>query len=201
MAGKQHAAPLAAFFFDARAERGLHQRVKPCRRLVKDEQLRIGGERRDERDLLPVSLRVGARLFPRIEVEPLDQRISAFFVEPSAEPAEQVDHLAAGQVRPEGDIARHVSEPAVQRGGIVPGVAAEQARDSGVGAEQAEQDPDRRRLACSIRPEEAVHLPGPYVQIEAIERTSRPERFAQGGHFDHVNHVSKANHLLRVHPR
>ena len=39
---------------------------------------------------------------------------------------EQVDHLAAGEVRPQRDVARHVRQPPVQRDRVAPGVAAEQ---------------------------------------------------------------------------
>jgi len=35
-------------------------------------------------------------------------------------------HLAAAEVRPQADLARHVREPAVQRDGAVPRITAEQ---------------------------------------------------------------------------
>ena len=68
-------------------------------------------------------------------------------VQAAAQPPEQVDDLAAGQRRPERDIARDVGEPAVQFGGLAPGIAAEQPRGAAAGPQQAEQNPDRRRLA------------------------------------------------------
>ena len=52
----------------------------------------------------------------------------------------------------------HVREPAVQRDRVAPRVAAEQPARARVGADEAEQHPDRRRLARAVRPEEAVHL-------------------------------------------
>ena len=62
----------------------------------------------------------------RVQLEPLQQLGARRWVEAAAQPAEQVDDLAAGQVRPEVDVAGHVGEPPVQRGGVAPGVAAEQ---------------------------------------------------------------------------
>ena len=47
-------------------------------------------------------------------------------VQAAAQPAEQVDDLAAGEVGPQGDVAGHVGQPAVQGDGVAPGVAAEQ---------------------------------------------------------------------------
>ena len=45
-------------------------------------------ERRDEADLLPVALRVGARLLRRVELEALEQLVAAAGVEVAAQPAE-----------------------------------------------------------------------------------------------------------------
>ncbi len=52
----------------------------------------------------------------------------------------------------------HVGEPAVDRHGVPPRVEAEDGRRTAVDAEQAEQRPDRGRLAGAVRAEEAVHL-------------------------------------------
>ena len=54
----------------------LHQRVQAGRRLVEHEQVHVGGERRDQRDLLPVALGVRAALLGRVEVEPLQQLLA-----------------------------------------------------------------------------------------------------------------------------
>ena len=75
----------------------LLERVEAGGRLVEHEQLGVGGERRDERDLLPVALGVRAALLGRVELEALEQLRAALRVEPAAQPAEQVDRLAAGQ--------------------------------------------------------------------------------------------------------
>ena len=155
---------------DALAEHLLHQRVQAGGRLVQQEQLDVGGERGDQRDLLPVAL--GVR--PAFLVGSRSKRSSSSArrarVQPAAQPAEQVDHLAAGQVRPQRHVAGHVRQPAVQRRSRPPRVAAEQPDGAGVGAQQPEQDPERRGLAGAVRAEEAVHLAGADVQVEPVQR-------------------------------
>ena len=51
--------PVGSELLDAVAEDLLHQRVQPGRRLVEEQQLHVGRERRDQGDLLPVALGVG----------------------------------------------------------------------------------------------------------------------------------------------
>jgi hypothetical protein len=58
---------------DAVLELGLHQWVETRGGLVQHEQLDVGGQRRDQRDLLPVALAIGASLLGRVELETLQQ--------------------------------------------------------------------------------------------------------------------------------
>ena len=53
--------------------------------------------------------------------------------QPPAQPAEQVDDLATGQVGPEGHVAGDVGEPAVQRHGLPPRIAAQQRGPAAIG--------------------------------------------------------------------
>ena len=175
VAGEQHRAPLAAFFLHAGAERGLHQRVESGRGLIQDQQLGIGGQRRDQGDLLPVALGVRPCLLRRVQVEALQQAGPAVRVQPAAQPPEQVDDLAAGQVRPERHVTGHVRQPAVQRGSVAPRIAAEQPGRPAAGPQQAEQDPDGGGLTRPVRPEEAVHLPGRHGQVKRLQRAGPAE--------------------------
>ena len=177
---------------DALAEHRLHQRIEPRGRLVEDEQLDIGGESRDQRDLLAVALRVGAAPARRVEVEALEQPGAARRVQAAAQPSEQVDDLAAGQRRPEGDVPGDVGEPPVEAGDVSPGVATEHLRGAAVGAEQAEQDADGGRLAGAVGPEEAVHLAGLDAQVEAVERPHPAEALAQAADRDRSTHEAHA---------
>ena len=83
-------------------------------------------KRGDQRDLLPVALGVRAALLRRVELEALQQLLAAPLVQAAAQPAEQVDRLAAAEVGPQRHVARHVGEPPVQRGRVAPRVAAQQ---------------------------------------------------------------------------
>jgi hypothetical protein len=94
VARQQHRAAGLPGLLDRLAEDGLHEWVEPGRGLVEQEQLDVGGQRGDQRDLLPVALGVGAPLLRRIQLEPLEQLLPALGVQTAPEPAEQVDGLA-----------------------------------------------------------------------------------------------------------
>ena len=67
----------------------------------------------------------------------------------------------------------------MQLGRLAPRVAVEHRGRARVGAEQAEQHPDGRRLAGAVGPEEAVHLARLDLEVEAVERTDVAERLLQ----------------------
>jgi hypothetical protein len=138
---------------------------------------------------LPVALRVGAALDARVQLEALDELVAPPRVEAAAQPAQQVDRLAARQVRPQRDVARHVREPPVQRDGVAPRVAAQQPDVAGVGAQQAEQHADRRRLPRAVGPEEPVHLAGRDVEVEAVERAPGAVALDEARDGDRLRHA------------
>ncbi len=119
--------PSARAWDDLLLEHLLHQGVEAGGRLVEEQEGDVGGEGGDEGDLLAVALGVRAALLGRVELERLEQLVALAPVDPAPEPSEQVDDLTAGEVGPQDDIARDVGELAVQLGGVVPGVAPEQA--------------------------------------------------------------------------
>ena len=184
VAREQHRPPRLARLLDAGLEDRLLQRVEAGGRLVEHEQLGVGRERGDERDLLPVALRVRAALLRRVELEALEQLGAPPRVEPAAQAAEQVDRLAAGQRRPQVHVAGDVGEPPVQRHRVGPRVAAEHPRLSPGLAQQPEQDADRGRLARPVGPEEAVDLAGGHLEVEPVERAEVAERLDEAGDLD-----------------
>src|SRR5439155_19012211 len=111
---------------------------------------------------------------------------------------EQVDDLAAGQVGPQRHVAWHVSESAMQFGGVAPRVTVEEAGGARVGTQQPQEYPDRGGLAGSVGPEEAVHFAGADGQIETVERAGPPERLVQAGHRDCVSHTSEGTLLSQT---
>ena len=117
--------PAACASAHALLEDGGHERVEARRRFVQQVQLGVGGEGRDQCDLLAVALGVGAALLGRIEPEPLDQAVPARPVQAAAKGTEQVDHLAAGEVGPQADLAGDVREAPVQGGRVAPRIEVE----------------------------------------------------------------------------
>src|SRR5258708_6713987 len=176
---------------DAVRERSLHQRMEARGGRVQDEQLHVGGQRRDQRNLLEVALGVRAGLLGRVEIETLKQAGPPLGVHAAAQPAEEVDDLAAGEVRPQGHIPRHISEPAMQRRCLAPGIAAEQPRGAAAGPQKAEQDPDRRRLPGAVWAEEAVHLALGHAQVQPVQRYRPAVRLAHARHRDSLGHEPK----------
>ncbi len=196
VAGQQDRHAAVAGLADALLEHVLHQRIQAAARFVEQQQSGIRRERRDQRHLLPIALGVGARLLGRIEVEPLDQLGAPLLVDAAAHPGQQVDRLPTGQRRPQRDIAGHIGHLAVQRDGVGPRVAAEQSHRSRVGARQAEQDADRRRLTRAVGPEEAVHLAIGDGQVEAVKGAHRAEVLRQPPDLDGSGRVLGHHGLL-----
>ncbi len=164
---------MLAFAGDAVAEGSFHQRVQAAGRLVEQEELGVAGQRGDQRDLLPVALGVGAGLLGRVELEAFGQVLPALGVQAAAQPAQEVDDLAAGQARPQGDVAGDVGQPAVQGHGVAPRVTAEQFGVARARAQQAEQDPQGGGLARAVRAEEGVHLTLADGQVQAVQAGAR----------------------------
>ena len=109
-------------------------------------------------------------------------------VQPAAQPPEHVDRLAAGQVGPQVDLARHVRQPPVQGDRVAPRVAAEQPDVARVGAQEPEQHADGGRLARAVGAEEAVHLPRADGEVEPVERALGAERLDEPADRDGVGH-------------
>ena len=106
VAGEQHGDALGSALADDLLEGLLHQRVQPGGRLVEHQQLDLGGERGDQRDLLPVALGVVARPLGRVEVEALDQLRAPVRADAAVHLGEHVDALAAAEARPQASRRR-----------------------------------------------------------------------------------------------
>jgi len=107
----------------------------------------------------------------------------------AAQSREEVDGLAARQVRPDAHVAGHVGDAPVQRRGVPPGVAAEDGRFARGLAREAEADADGGGLACAVRAEEAVHLTGGHLEIEAVEGVHASVALGEAARADHSVHV------------
>ena len=185
MAGQQNRATRRLHLADGLLEDCLHQRIEAGSGLVEQQQVHVRGERGDQRHLLPIALGVGAGLLGRVQIEAIAQIIPSRPVPPAAQPGEDVDRLAAGEVRPELDVTGYVGEPPVQRDGVVPGIAAQQTDGPAVGAQQSQQHAHRRRLSGTVRAQEAVHLARRDLEVQSVQCTGAAEGLDQASRRDH----------------
>src|SRR5262249_3011890 len=108
VAGEQQGSPALSFFADAGSERLLHQWIEAGGWLIEDQQRRVGRERGHQRNLLAIALRIGVALELGIQLEALEQALRACEIDPATQPREKLNHLAAGQVGPQRNVAGDV---------------------------------------------------------------------------------------------
>jgi hypothetical protein len=92
---------------------------------------------------------------------------------------EQVDRLAARELRPQRHVARDVGKAFVETDPVGPRVAAEQPGRARVGVQEPEEDTDRRGLAGAVGAEEPGDLSGLDGEVEAVQGVDRAEALAQ----------------------
>ena len=164
--------PSAFTSSDALLEDRLHQRVEPGRRLVEQQQLDVGRERR--RPARPSAgcpwSRCGAFFVGSSSKRSSSSARRVGSRPPRSRPSRSID-LAAGEVGPQGHVAGHVGEPAVQR-----------RRRRATGRRRAGVDRRRRRRAagraapgswwtCRRRSARGSRAPrrAPTVEVETVE--------------------------------
>jgi hypothetical protein len=152
----------------------LHQRLEPGRRLVEQQQIGSGHERRDQAHHLAVALRVGPHLLGRVEPEALDELVPVADVDRAMDPAQQVQGLGARQARPQRRLAGHVRQPPVRGDGVAMGIKTEDLGSTATWPQQTEQQPDRRRLPSPVRTQVAQHLP--FTPLEVQLRRTKASR-------------------------
>ena len=166
----------------------LHERIQPGGGLIEHQQLGAVHEREHDPELLAVALRQLVDLAVEDHPEPFDQLIAQPLIDPAAGAGEPVEHAPAGHPRVKLELAGQVAAAGVDGDAVAEAVQPEHPGAAGAGALQAEQQPDRGRLARAVGPEEPEHLPAVDAQIEPVDRDRRPERFRQplcldgGGH-------------------
>jgi hypothetical protein len=166
-------------FMDALPECLFHERIEPAGRLIEDQQVGAGHQRRDEQDLLPVALRVGPSFPARIKNEPIDQEVAVAGVHPAMDAAEEMQDLRTGEGRPQDCLARDICESAMDRHRVALTIESEDLRPSPRRPCSPEQQPDGRRLAGPVRAEVTDDLPRPDLQVEVGERICSAVPFAK----------------------
>ena len=154
---------------EQRAHLRLQERVEPARRLVEHGQLGLVHERLHDPDLLPVAARQLPDRAVQLDAEPLAERV-AERRSCAAQANERVELFARRQPVGQAQVAGQVADAPSCRD---PGAAAVQAEERcppGRRPDQVEQQPDRRALAGTVRPEVAEDFPLLDPKVEARER-------------------------------
>ena len=112
------------------------------------------------------------------------------------------EELARGQPLVEPQVAGQVADPAAHARGRAARVDAEQLDPPARRPDQVEQQPDRRRLAGAVRPEEAEHLAGLDLEVEVDDAALAAVQLGQsfgaddgvaGGHSSTLQHGEAAD--------
>jgi hypothetical protein len=98
--------------------------------------------------------------------------------------AEQGQRLAAGEVRPQAGLARHVSDRAMRPRRVAGAVDSENFHVARRRAQQAEHQPDHRCLAGAVGPQAAEDLTPADLEVERGQGVNVAEPFAQPDHSD-----------------
>ena len=122
-------------------------------------------------------------------------RRPAFATTPGRRQDPQV--LGAREVRVEDRRGDHRPDSLAGDPGPADGLACDRHRP-GIGANEADEDPQRRRLACSVRPEQADDVPLLDRKVEAVEGGHAPVALAQAGRLDDQAHPAAAFGTDRV---
>ncbi len=168
--GQQYGLVSLLGFVNADAEGLLHQRVEAARRFVEDQEVGTTRQRRDEHQLLPISLGIGSDLLGRVEVESLDQLVAVRRICLALYLTKEMKCLGPGERGPEVHLPRHIGKAPVRlnRPGLA--VESEDLSSSGSGTGQPQQQADGRRLARAVWAEVAEYLPWSDLEVESLER-------------------------------
>jgi len=152
--------------------------IESTGRFVEEQHLGSCGKRCDQRDLLAVALRVGAGLLGRVEPKLLDEGIPIGEVDAAVEVGEELEALAPRQPGPEVDVAGHEGEAPVGCLHVTDADTHDRCPARGR-PDEAEQETERRRLACAVRSERPEHLAHGHVESQSINCREVPEPLGQ----------------------
>ena len=156
------------------------RRVQARRGLVEEDQLGIVHEGEGDRETLPLAARQlpGLALALLPEIEPIDQLCRRVAVT-AVERPEEVQDLGDGQLRVERRCLEGHPDSRLQGLRVPVGIHAENRGLAGIGGPQSLEDLDRRRLARSVRAEEAEDLARPDLERDPVDRTGLAVLLAQ----------------------
>ena len=124
-------------------------------------------ERLDDPDLLSIAPRQFWDRPIEHDVEPFDQRLTPCLLDRSAESCKRVELLPAGQSVKEAEISRHIPNVTPRLHAVGAAIVAEDPRLAARGADQIEEEPDRRAFPGAIRAKKGEDLAPFDPQIES----------------------------------
>src|SRR5205823_411450 len=142
-------------------------------RLVERDESRSAREGERDRDQSPLAAREPAELPAEQPVEPEALGEHARVKRPRVVAPDELDYLRDTKRRWKGGLLVRDADASPRRGAAR--VEAEEAHGAAVGHTQAEEQCDRRRLACAVRAEQREHLSFANREREAVERRHRAE--------------------------
>ena len=177
MRAEEHRLAARAGFADATTKLALHQGIQAAGRFVEHEQWRPGGERGNERDLLPVAAGIRFAGSVEVEIETVDQLRTIRDVQAGPDVAEQLEDLGAGQRRPQRNVGGHVRDVAVGLADVACRYA-EHVGGTGARTNKTEQQANCGGLACAVGTEEAEHLTWIDGETQVVDGDDVTERLA-----------------------
>ena len=163
----------------------LHQRIQSGDGLVEDQQLGLVHERLHEAELLAIAGRELPHGSVERGVEAVRQLVAHAPVDATMEICEEVEHLGAGELLKEREIAGEESDTPPDLEAPLARVDPEDRRRARGRTDQVDEETHGRRLPGAVRSEESEDLAALDLEVEPEESVPLAEVLAQRGRTDH----------------
>ena len=140
--------------------------------LVEDQEVRLVHEGLQQADLLPIAFRQRLHAPVELDVEALGELFGKPDPREPAEPGEVRQVLPRGEPVVQAEVARQVADPPASAR-TSPRIDSEHAHSARRRTDEVEEQADGRRLARSVRAEEAVDLAGLDHEVETDDAPVR----------------------------
>ena len=145
-------------------------------------------EGQHDADLLPVAFGERAHGAVQDDVEPFDEVVEEGAVAHAAHAGCEVYVRATRQALVQRQLPGQVADPFADGHPVAHGIQTEYVDSPGSRPVEAEQEADRRRLACPVRAEEAVHLAATYLKAEVAHAPVHAEGLGEAIGTDQSGH-------------
>jgi hypothetical protein len=191
LGGEQDGHPLVHERLEHAPQLGAGTRVEPGGRLVEEEDLRPGDERRGQVEPAAHAARVGLRepAAGVLEIELAQQLVGARPGDAASQVVQLADHhevLAPGQQAVDRRLLRGQAQQAADGHGVLGDVDARHAGRAPVGHREGRQDADGGGLAGAVRAEQAAHGSAGDVEVDPVEGDLLAVALDQALHLDRV---------------